>query len=355
MYTTKKQEIYLDDCLWSAISIENWCISMIRHHFDGYIHLRFMKPEQIRAVLSKMKKGHSKRCGIPSRLMTDCIGHIVEGMKRHGNINKLKFKTVRKKKSFYFNGDIKTDKKGRLKLPGCKTTFKMSEMNKFHGKLKKVTLIKDIDGWVAVCVYDQDRPRIKPTDNKENGIDPGLKDSIVLSDGTKYNFPKFYRENEELISKLQRKSKGSKKLKRVQRKHKRQRRDHHHKLTTKMTREHKALYWSDDNFANLKQMKNLGKSYGDAGLGAFRDMLGTKLAAREGGVFVRVSNKFSTQTCSACGLRNPDASKLAVREWRCQSCGTQHDRDVNAAINTLLSGRGASADLGKTVSPQLSP
>lgn len=84
----------------------------------------------------------------------------------------------------------------------------------------------------------------------------------------------------------------------------------------------------------------MAKSVADAGWSAFRRML-----AYKAGTFVEVDESFTTQTCSRCGARPPERPKgivgLRIREWDCSSCGTTHDRDVNAALNILALGRSA--------------
>ncbi len=351
LYPTKKQEIYLAGNLWSAIGIENWAIAQVKHSWEHGFPLACMKPLQIRSVLSKRIKGHAERCGLSSALLNNCIAAVCETVGRHG-IHKTRFKSHRKKNSFYLSGggSVKIDKDGRLKLVGLKTSIKMSEQDKFHARLPKVTLIRKVDGWYAACVYDMDRPKIRTTDNREAGVDPGLKTALVLSDGTEHVFPQFYRDTQALLAKLQCKSKNSGKVKRLHKLIAAQRRDHHHKLSTKLAKEHQKIYWSNDNFNGLKQMKNLGKAYSDIGLGAFRMLLQAKLASRSDGQgnLILVSNRYSTQDCSACGARTgpKGVGDLGVREWVCHECGSIHDRDRNAAINTLLFGRGASADLG---------
>ncbi len=351
LYPTEKQKAYLNDCLFSAVGIENWCITQIKKEHEYGFPLARMKPLQIRSILSKKIEGHSKKSGLPSKLLNDCIAAVCESFKRHKNIHKLGFKSIRKKKSFYFNGDIKISKEGRLKLPNIKTTFKMSEMNKFQGQLKKVTLIRKFNGWCACCVYDESRKPIEITDSKEAGIDPGLKTSMTFSDGTEIQFPKFYQKSQQLQAKLQRKSKNSKKVKRLQAQTANKRKDHHHKLSTTIAKEYQKIYWSNDSFKGLIQM--FGKSYANLALGKFRDLLTNKLASRIDGFgeLIKVSNRKSTLTCSAClSLTGPTGwSGLGVRNWVCSSCGAAHDRDVNAAINTLISGQGLSAVKGNQV------
>ena len=356
LYPTAKQENYLSGCLWSAIGIENWALGQIRNTVSDQVEafpLACMKPQQLRSVLSRRIKGHSAKCGLPSRLINDCIGAVITTVKKIG-ISKARCKSARKKNSFYFLGDIKIGRDGRLKLPGIKTTFRMSEQDKFQGRLKKVTLIKKWNGWYAVCVYDEERKPIKCSDSKKAGIDPGLKTAIVLSDGTEHAFPRWYQDRQELLGKLQRKSKHSKRVKALFAKIANKRLDHHHKLSTGLAGEYQKIYWSDDNFKGLIRIKNLGKSYANLGLGAFRDMLQAKLASRADGQgeLIKVNSRYSTQTCNACGARTgpKGRSGLGVREWVCRDCGISHDRDRNAAINTLLSGRGASADLRNCIS-----
>ena len=341
LYPTKKQEQVLNDYLWSAIGIENWVINQIKYELDdNWFAYRFMSDLQLRSILSKKIIGHSKKCGIPSVLINCCIQAVLTSFKKHG-IHKLHYKSCRKKKSFYFAGDIKFDSKGRLKIPGLKTTIRISESGKFTGKLKKCTIIKRFDCWYISCCYDQTRAAIEITDGKEAGIDPGLKTSLTLSDGLQIDFPKFYQESEQKIGNLQRKSKNSKRLKYLQRKITNQRKDHHHKLTTELAKTYSKIYWSDDNFKGLIQ--KYGKQYANLALGKIRELLKHKLASRIDGFgeLIQVSNRNSTKTCSNCGdLTGPSGlSGLAVRQWSC-SCGATHDRDINAAINTLLSGKG---------------
>lgn len=365
LYPTIKQESFLNSWLWSSIGIENWVITQIKNELDitSFLPLRILKPNQLRSILSRKIYGHSTKCVLPSRLINDCIGAVLDTyakmQKKHASsaIYRMHLKSFRKKKSFYFNGDIKVDKKGRIKVPGLKTTLRISEPLKFTGKLKKTTLIKKFDGWYISCCYDQDRKPIEILDGKEAGIDPGLKTSLTFSDETVIDFPRFYQESEETLSKIQRKSKNSKTLKRVHRKLENRRKDHHHKLSTKLAKIYAKLYWSDDRFKEL--MKLFGKSYSNLGLGSFRDLLSAKLASRIDGFgeLIRVDNRNSTRTCSVCSdLTGPTGkNELLVRQWECGSCGSTHDRDVNASVNALLSGKGITPELGNHLSRQSCP
>ncbi|VAW62346.1 hypothetical protein MNBD_GAMMA08-1814, partial [hydrothermal vent metagenome] len=267
---------------------------------------------------------------------------VIQTVSVHG-IYKTKFKNCRKKKSFCFNSDIKIDRSGRLKIPKLKTTLRMSEMNKFQGKLKKATLIKKYNGWFACCVYDEQRQPIVPTGTKMEGIDSGLSTSLTFSDGEQINFIQPFKAQEKRLATAQRKSPNSKKHKALHRRVAAQRKDYHHKLSTMLAKSHMKICWSDDSFPRLKKL--FGKKYSDLGFGQFRDFLANKLASRTDGFgeLIRVPSAYSTQRCHSCrALTGPSGrSGLQVREWVCSGCGTIHNRDVNAAIVTKLSGLGA--------------
>jgi transposase len=86
----------------------------------------------------------------------------------------------------------------------------------------------------------------------------------------------------------------------------------------------------------------MAKSVTDASWSTFKNLLRYK-ASRHGGKFVEVDERFTTQICSSCGdkpkTRPRGIADLGIREWRCSSCGANHDRDVNAAKNILMIGR----------------
>ena len=114
------------------------------------------------------------------------------------------------------------------------------------------------------------------------------------------------------------------------------RKDFLHKETTKLVRRYKTIYVGDVSSSKLAKTK-MAKSTLDAGWGLFKSMLEYKAIAL-GVDFKVVNEKYSTVTCSSCFERSGPSglSALGVREWTCSTCGTDHDRDVNAARNILL-------------------
>lgn len=177
----------------------------------------------------------------------------------------------------------------------------------------------------------------KPQTSSALGIDLGLKDFLVASDGRSESAERFYRDLEPALAAAQR----ANKKKRVQAIHAKiaaRRKDALHKLSTALVCQHGAIFVGNVNAAGLAKTK-MAKSVLDAGWSAFRAMLQYK--GDDAGAWIRdVNEAYSTQECSGChSLTGPKGlGDLAVRQWRCSVCGAEHDRDLNAAINILRRG-----------------
>lgn len=171
------------------------------------------------------------------------------------------------------------------------------------------------------------------------GIDLGLKDFLATSDGTRVAAVRFYRDLEPALAVAQRANKRQR-VKAIHAKIKARRKDALHKLSTELTRSYGALFVGDVNAAGLAKTR-MAKSVLNAGWSAFRTMLQYK--CDDAGVwFEEVNEAYSTQTCSCCASRTGPrgVAGLGMREWICSVCGSEHDRDINAAKNILAAGRG---------------
>lgn len=171
------------------------------------------------------------------------------------------------------------------------------------------------------------------------GVDLGLKDFLATSDGLKVEAQRFYRDMEDKLAVAQRANKKQRVLAAV-RYLGVNRLDALHKLSTQLINEYGAIFIGDVNAAGLAKTR-MAKFVLDAGWSAFRTMLQYK--CDDAGVwFEEVKEAYSTQTCSCCGsITGPKGvAGLGIRGWRCSVCGTEHDRDINAAKNILAAGRG---------------
>lgn len=233
------------------------------------------------------------------------------------------------------------------------------------GKVKTVTVSRNACGQFHAAILTDDAMPMPPvsTDGKTIGIDVGLLDLAVTSDGSKFSNPRHIKAAERNLKrkqrKLARKVKGSnsraKARRLVARAHQRvadTRRDYLHKLSRRIVNENQVIVVEDLSVKSMVKNHNLAKSISDAGWGTLTRFLEYK-CEREGKAFIRTNRWFpSSKACSACG-QVCEKMGLEVRHWTCSHCGASHDRDVNAAKNIrdeglrlLASGTGASASRG---------
>lgn len=239
------------------------------------------------------------------------------------------------------NWKVKIPKIGWIKL--CKNhTWNQSDC-----KQGTVTVSRDKCGdyWVSVCIDNlQEKPKkhqIKPETSV--GIDLGIKDYAILSDGTKYSNPKYLNHSQKTLAHWQksfaRTKQGSNRhekarlnVARCYRKISNQRNDFLHKLSTDLVRNYDTICLEDLNVKGMEQEHNLAKAITDAAWGEFIRQL--KYKCDWFGKNIVFIGRFepSSKLCHCCGHINNDLT-LTDREWTCSECGTKHDRDVNAAIN----------------------
>jgi len=226
-----------------------------------------------------------------------------------------------------------------------------------------VTVSQDSAGRWFVSMLCED-PTVKPLAPNGNavGIDVGLSHLLTLSTGEKIANPRHERRDRARLAlaqrRLARKAKGDganrhKARIKVAKIHARiadRRRDHLHKLTTRLVRENQTLVIEDLTVRNMVKNRKLARAISDAAWSEFRSMLEYK-AAWYGREVITVDRFFpSSRLCSACGaLRG--RMPLDVRTWTCDNCGATHDRDGNAANNLLAAGLAVSA-CGAGVRPQ---
>jgi IS605 OrfB family transposase len=207
------------------------------------------------------------------------------------------------------------------------------------GKLKNCRVLKRASGWYAAITIDTDPAYIPHVADGVIGVDPGFKSLLTLSNGEVIEHPREREANELRLAQAMR-GKNKKLIGRLHEREKNRRKDRNHKLSRRLVSENAEIYFSKDR--RSKMVKNgFNKSVVSSGHYQLQRMLFYKCAS-SGRKYVEVDPKNSTMTCSACGsLSGPKGRRgLAVRQWTCEVCGTVHDRDVNAAKNTLIVGAG---------------
>lgn len=215
------------------------------------------------------------------------------------------------------------------------------------GMAKSATVKQDATGsWWVSFVCHIERPDTQPTCITPIGIDLGLESFITLHTGQKVPSPKFYRRGEKKLKRLARKlsraRKGSANRQRAKQRlakaHQRirnQRADWLHKRGLDIIKQFDTVCIEDLNVSGLAKSK-LAKSFMDAAVSTFVQLLNEK-AEWHGRRVTKVGRFYaSSKTCHRCQQKT--ALALSDRRWTCDSCGTLHDRDVNAAINILHEG-----------------
>ncbi|MBM9509900.1 RNA-guided endonuclease InsQ/TnpB family protein [Actinacidiphila acididurans] len=227
-----------------------------------------------------------------------------------------------------------------------------------------VTVSQDAAGrWYVSLLCEDPSITPLPATNTAVGVDAGLDHLLTLSTGEKITNPRHERRDRTRLAKAQRelsrKAKGdgsnrAKARRKVARIHARiadRRRDHLHKLTTRLVRDNQTIVIEDLTVRNLLKNSRLARAISDASWSEFRSMLEYK-AAWYGREVIAVDRWFpSSKLCSTCG-RLQDRMPLNVRTWTCD-CGATHDRDVNAAKNLRAAGLAVSV-CGAGVRPQRS-
>lgn len=262
--------------------------------------------------------------------------------------------------SFYISNDkanIVDDRWIRLPLIG---QIRLAEKPRFAAKILSYSVSKDVDRWFVSIAYELPTPSIKIQNCEVTGIDLGLKDFAVLSDGTRIENPKFLKRLEKRLVRAQRqlakKQKGSQNRKkariRVAKIHQRirdQKSDFIHKFTTNLAKTKQEIVMEDLNVSGMLKNHKLAQSIANVSWAEFRRQLEYK--TKRYGSLLTVVDRFypSSKTCSNCSFKI-EKLDLSVRSWVCPNCSTKQDRDINAALNLRLQAK----SVGKAI-PEFKP
>jgi transposase len=336
---TKAQERRLDEWLWVLTGVWNFAIRKIELDAKDGI---YYTPKGFQNLLAN----HSRNLDMPS--------HVLQGMMAmaytawHRCFKKIggkpKLKGARNKlNSIPLPDPIKTPVGNKIAVPYLKDV-------RFHkqalpdGKIKCGRVVKRASGWYLCLFIDAAPNAILPVASNSIGIDSGFKHLLSLSNGEKVEHP---RELEQSAMRLAQAQRGinRKLVARINERIANQRKDRNHKISRKLVSENSLIAFSADNHKGIAS--KFGKSVASSGHAQLRQMLAYKSIA-SGRLYVEVDNRNSTRTCSVCGaLTGPQGwAGLSVRHWMC-GCGAKHDRDTNAAINTLMLGMECASNLEK--------
>jgi len=264
-----------------------------------------------------------------------------------------KFKSKKDNRQSYrtnfTNDNIKVDfENNKIQLPKLKW-IECRLHREFKGKILFATISKTPSEKYFVSFNVEVEHIVSSKNDYAIGIDLGIKDLLITSDGEVINNEKTTYKYEKRLAKLQRKlakkKKGNKnrnkqrvKVARLHEKITNIRKDNLHQTSKQIINENKVVICEDLNIKGMVKNHNLAKSIHDCGWGELTRQLKYKTNWNNK-IYYEVNRYFpSSQLCNKCGYKNTDTKNLNIRFWICPECNTEHDRDENAAINILNQG-----------------
>ena len=281
--------------------------------------------------------------------------------KEHKGFPKFKSKRDKQSALFPYEAISKTNTFEARKITLTKTLknvkFRCSDLyhkrlQKYKDNIRSATLSKTKSGCytlsILVDMNDNELIKFNKT-GRDVGIDLGVKDFVITSDGEVFENKHFFKKDEKRLTKLQRqlskKRKGSsnfhKQCKRIARVFEtitNKKENYIHSVVNYLLRKYDTIYMEDLNTSGMLKNHKLAKAIQEVGFYKFKTMLQNKALQNDKKVVLIGRYYPSSKTCSQCGYIHKEL-KLKDRQWQCPNCGANHDRDYNAALNILYEGR----------------
>lgn len=309
----------------------NWCVAQHRDAVDRY-RMGAPKRQWLSAFeLAKQCKGVGKELGIHQQTVQAVCQQFAASRDQHKRCPSFRASFGRNRAL----GWVPFQPQSR-QIDGNSIVYRGKPYRWFGDKRRPLpesakggTFVEDALGRWWVCFQVEVADRQVAIDG-EIGIDLGLKSLASTSTGEVIHNPRHLTQWADRLAVAQR-SGNERRAKAIHARIANIRRDFHHKLSTRLSREYAFIAVGNVSAKRLAKTK-MAKSVFDAGWSSFRAML-----AYKAGTFMEVNESFTTVTCSACGARSgPQGQKgLRIREWACVDCGVVHDRDHNSAKNIL--------------------
>lgn len=365
LYPNKEQEQTLNKVLGCYRFVYNYMLALKQEAYDrdksnlsfytlvSHLHNELLKDEQY----TWLKEQNTKVMQQSIRQMLTAYDNF---FKQHKGFPKYKSKkdkqsalfpllAISKKNTFETRHISLTKPLKNLKFRCSDMYFK--RLQKYNKNIRSATLSKTKSGnfflSVLIEMEDAEVKKFGRTDKKV-GIDLGVKDFVITSDGEVFENGHFFTKQEKKIKKLQRqlskKQKGSNnrnkqriRLAKAFEKMANKKENYIHSVVNELLRHNDIVFMEDLNVSGMVKNHHLARAINEVGFYRFKQILVDK--ANNNDKKVVFVDRFypSSKTCSVCGYKKQDL-KLSDRSWTCPVCGTKHDRDINAAMNILNEG-----------------
>lgn len=259
-----------------------------------------------------------------------------------------KFKSKKSRNSFTIPQFV-TIKDNRVYFPKFKEGIKIRLHRQFKGKINSATVSLTTTGKYYISILTEHEYEPFEKTGKYVGVDLGLKDFVITSDGKKYKNNRYLKRYSKKLKTAQkhlsRKQYGSNeyekqrlKVAKIFEKISDCRNDILHKISIELVKKYDIICVENLNVKGMMRNHRLAGSISDASWGKFLTYLKYKSEWNDKKI-VEIDRFYpSSQTCSECGFVNSQVKKLSIREWICPNCGHKHDRDINASKNILNEG-----------------
>jgi putative transposase len=359
IYPNKEQEIFLGKTFGCVRFIWNNLVSNFNKDKD------FIGPKMTENE-STLKDYHDWLKEVPAVALQQKTKDFIEdknqyfkstkGKRAGKKLGRPNFKKRGNNESFRISGAASYEftsfsdiESGYIKLPKM-APMKIVAHQKFTGKVKNITVSKTPSNQYFVSILVEEDIGLKGMTHREVGIDLGLSDLIITSNGHKFQrvskqLEKTNRLLKKAQKKLAKKTKGSNnytvqrvKVAKLYAKVTQIRTNYYHNISSWLVSNYDAIYLENLNVNGMLKNRCLSRAISEASWSTLVGMI--KYKSNWYGKNVHQIDRFfpSSKTCSCCGTKI-DKLPLSMREWTCESCGTQHDRDLNAAQNIKNQGQ----------------
>lgn len=368
MYKAYKFRMYLTDNQRELVHKTFGCTRFVYNHFlnkckeNGYQKAYDMCKELKELVVEYPFLKEVDSCGLRNSIFNLEDSYKNFFSKRSGypvfknKFSKQSYRTTCIKSSYKGNNysNIKIDfKNKKIKLPklGLVSIRGYRNLDSINGNIVNATIERDTTNkyYVSIVVEETEfiKEKVKPTSIV--GIDLGIKDLVITSDGEKYSNPKEILKREKQLKRIQKKlsrqvrgsnnyNKTKIRLARIHSKIKNSRKHNMIKIVNKIVKEHDIIVSEKLNVKGISSNHHLAKSVLDASFNKICELLKWKTKL-QGKYYYQVDTFYpSSKMCSHCGSKTEVTNNLSIRSWECTNCGNKNDRDINASINIMFEG-----------------